>query len=1189
MLPAFAVRRAIGRALRTCILPADFFPPAVNSRFGDFYHAASHRYAGLLCILCLSLIEARRGESAESNKTEAASQPEVGYQPGAPSAPKAAPPEVAPASDEGQRAIASFQIPAGLKIKLWAAEPMLAHPVCISNDEHGRVYVGETYRIHHGVDDDRMHMEWLDTDMASHTVADRLTLMKKFIGKNLPEYNKYEDRVRLVEDRSGSGKADFACTFADGFNGVLQGIGAGILARHGDVYYACIPDLWRLRDTHGTGHADVRQSLSYGYGVRVSFLGHDLHGLRMGPDGKLYYSLGDRAFYVKSGNRIVANSETGAIFRCNPDGSDVEVFCTGVRNPQRLAFDEYGNLFTCDNNSDSGDRARWVYLVEGSDNGWRMPYQYLSDRGPFNREKIWYPQFAGQAAYIVPPVGWIADGPSGVVYYPGTGWSDRWQGHFLLCDFRGSAGPSGIRSVALKPKGASFEMVDAQEFLWHILATDVDWAPDGSLSVADWVDRWEGCGKGRIYKVYDPTKQNDPTVLQVKRLIGEGMTARPVSELIGLLSHSDMRIRQEAQFELAARALAGNAEEIVPQLVALATSVQPATVDAAATKRHQLARIHAIWALGQIGRTNPQASLGPILNLAADADPEIRSQLAKVCGDARFGESFEKLLPLLKDDNLRVEHLAAIAIGKLGRPQAISAAIEMLRANDDRDAVVRHSAVMALVGCGNAEQILAAANDHSLAVRMGALLALRRMENPAVARFLHDADPRLVLEAARAIHDLPINSAMPELASLIGERSITTNAFRDRLSTDFDGRDAMLRRVLNANFRLGAAANAAAVAEFATRTDAPEAMRLEALGMLADWEHPSGHDRVINYWRPLAPRDPAIAVAALRPTLAGIFSGNDTMRQMAAKMAGQLGIKEVAPMLIALAADAHRPSAVRVEAVAALAQLRDPHLETVVTAGLQDHDAATRSEVCRVLATLRPADAIPPLERALSAGTRAEQQSALATLSTIKSPLADALIATWFDRMLTGQMPRELQLDLLEAATHRDSPALKTRLARFEAVRPRKESIDPYRETLYGGDAGRGHSIFFDRTDVACVRCHTIRGVGGKVGPDLSRIGAEKTREYILESIVDPNKVIAKGFETAVLALDDGRQFAGIVKSEDARKLHIIAPDGKQYEILKSQIDERTSSKSAMPQDIAKPLKKSELRDLVEFLCGQKG
>ena len=308
----------------------------------------------------------------------------------------------------------------------------MANPVCISVDEHGRIYCGETYRIHHGVEDDRGHMDWLDDDMASKTVADRLALLKKHLGKNIDQYTKQEDRIRLLEDRSGGGKADHVEVFADGFNGILQGIGASVLARHGDVYYTDIPDLWRLRDTKGTGHADVRESLSYGYGVRVSFLGHDLHGLKFGPDGKLYYSLGDRAFSVKTGDHTIANSETGAIFRCNPDGSDVEVFCLGVRNPQKLTFDEYGNLFTCDNNSDSGDRSRWTYLVEGGDTGWRMPYQYLNDRGPFNREKIWYPQFDGQAAYIVPPVAWLADGPSGLVYYPGTGWDDKWQGHFFL-------------------------------------------------------------------------------------------------------------------------------------------------------------------------------------------------------------------------------------------------------------------------------------------------------------------------------------------------------------------------------------------------------------------------------------------------------------------------------------------------------------------------------------------------------------------------------------------------------------------------------------------------------------------------------------------------------------------------------------------------------------------------------------
>jgi quinoprotein glucose dehydrogenase len=1133
------------------------------------------RSLGLLSLLvgCLFMQELNVGRAAE---------PPTGhvYTP-----PTADPPSVAAASDQGKRQIASFKVADGLKVKLWAAEPMVANPVCISVDEHGRIYVGETYRIHHGVDDDRGHMDWLDDDMASKTVEDRLALMKKHLGKNIDQYTKQEDRIRLLEDRSGGGKADHVEIFADGFNGVLQGIGAGLLARHGDVYYTCIPDLWRLRDTKGTGHADVRESLSYGYGVRVSFLGHDLHGLKFGPDGKLYYTLGDRAFSVKTGDHTIANSETGAVFRCNADGSDVEVFSYGVRNPQKLAFDEFGNLFTCDNNSDSGDRARWVYLVEGGDTGWRMPYQYLNDRGPFNREKIWYPPFEGQAAYIVPPVAWLADGPSGLVYYPGTGWDDKWQGHFFLCDFRGSPGGSGVRSLAVKPKGASFEMVDSQEFLWHILCTDVDWSPEGSLCVTDWVDGWDGCGKGRIYKVYSPATQNDPVVLEVKQMIAEGMTGRPIAELMRLLSHADMRIRQEAQFELAARAIAGKAGDIVPRLIAQAID----TRDGAA-KLKRLSRIHAIWALGQIGRHSPKEALAPLVNLAADADPEIRAQTAKVLGDDRYADSFDKLLPLLKDNSLRVRHLAAIAIGKLGRPEAIAPALEMLRENDDKDAVVRHSAVMALVGSGNSASIMSAgAFDNSPAVRMGVLLALRRIGEPAIAKFLLDPDPRLVLEAARAIHDLPIESAEPALALLSDNRSITSDATRAAISKDFDGRDALLRRVLNANFRLGTAENAAAVARFAARTDAPEAMRIEALEMLADWAKPSGHDRVINAWRPLEPRSAEVAIAALRPALGGICSGSNRVRQVAAKVAGQLGIKEIVPVLLEMAADTGRPAAVRVQAMAALEQLRDARVNATVATALKDSEPAVRSEARRILADLRPTEAIGPLEDALSNGTHSEQQAALATLGTIKAPqAANRILSQWFDKLLADRAPRELQLDLLEAAAHRGSPALKEQLVRFESARPKKDSIDPFRETLYGGDAQRGRTIFFDRAEVGCVRCHTVSGIGGKVGPDLTKIGAEKTREYLLESVVDPNKVIAKGFETVVLALDDGRQIAGILKSEEAKELTLMTPEGKLVTIEKSRIDSRTTGKSAMPQDIAKPLSKSDLRDLVEFLSGLK-
>src|SRR5207248_2892351 len=164
----------------------------------------------------------------------------------------------------------------------------------------------------------------------------------------------------------------------------------------------------------------------------LGYIGHDLHGLVMGPDGKIYFSIGDRGLNVKTKDRHLFYPDTGAVLRCNPDGSDLEVVATGLRNPQELAFDQYGNLFTGDNNSDAGDQARWVYIVDGGDSGWRIGYQFITaptPRGPWNAEKLWYPPWDGQAAYLVPPIANVADGPSGLTYYPGLGLPARYQGH----------------------------------------------------------------------------------------------------------------------------------------------------------------------------------------------------------------------------------------------------------------------------------------------------------------------------------------------------------------------------------------------------------------------------------------------------------------------------------------------------------------------------------------------------------------------------------------------------------------------------------------------------------------------------------------------------------------------------------------------------------------------------------------
>ncbi|MGI8979586.1 MAG: PVC-type heme-binding CxxCH protein [Pirellulaceae bacterium] len=494
-------------------------------------------------------------------------------------------PQIAVASKEAEQAISGFKVPAGLKVEVVAAEPLLANPVAFFIDNRGRFFVCETFRQTTAIADNRNHAEWLGDDLAAQTVADRLKYIHKHLKEKAVEYTQQDDRIRLVEDTNGDGKADKATVFAAGFNRIEEGTGAGVLVCGDDVYYTNIPNLWRLRDKDKDGKAEERTALHTGYGVRFAFRGHDMHGLILGPDGRLYFSIGDRGFNVKTqeGKQIV-HPQCGAVLRCELDGSNLEVFATGLRNPQELAFDDYGNLFTGDNNSDSGDQARWVYVVEGGDSGWRMEYQYLPDRGPFNREKIWHPFHEGQPAYIVPPVANLASGPSGLAFYPGTGLPEHFKQRFFLVDFRGTPANSGVRTFRVKPKGAGFEVADAEETLWSVLATDVDFGPDGAVYLTDWVNGWNGEGKGRIYRYSSPEVSASAEVQDVKKLLNEGFAQRPTDELVKLLAHADRRVRQEAQFALAEK------------------NETAALTKTALNVPNLLSRLHGIWGLSQIAR-----------------------------------------------------------------------------------------------------------------------------------------------------------------------------------------------------------------------------------------------------------------------------------------------------------------------------------------------------------------------------------------------------------------------------------------------------------------------------------------------------------------------------------------------------------------------------------------------------------
>jgi quinoprotein glucose dehydrogenase len=1109
------------------------------------------------------------------------------------------PPSVQAASDEGELALKRFRLPKGLKAELAAAEPLLANPVAFCIDEQGRFYVAETFRLHAGVTDIRGHMNWLDEELAVKTVEERVAYMTKFEDKRIADYMKQSDRLRLVWDSDGDGKADKATVFAEGFNGIADGLGAGVLARKGDVYYANIPNLWLLRDNNNDGVADAKKSLSYGYGVRVGFLGHDLHGLRFGPDGKLYFSIGDRGAYIKNKEgKTIENRETGVVYRCDPDGANLEIFATGLRNPQELAFDQFGNLWTGDNNSDGGDPARWVYVVEGGDSGWRVGYQFINQpnsRGPWLAERQCYPYFQGQAAFLLPPLANIGNGPSGLSYYPGTGLNESFRDRFFLCDFRGSTG-SGIHSIAVKPKGAGFEVSDRSDFIWEVLVTDGDFGYDGCFYLTDWVNGWNLTGKGRIYRVFDPETRNSPLVLETKRLMAEGFDQRPTAELAALLAHADQRVRQEAQFALSAKG-AGSVKTFVGVL----------------SNTHQLARLHAVWGLGQIARTAP-AAIDALLPLIGDTDAEVRSQAAKVLGDLRSGKAYDGLVKLLSDSEPRPRFFASISLSKLGRKECVSAILEMLRANDDQDRYLRHAGVMALAALADSKSLQQLAGSvwssrpldpHS--VRLAAVVALRRQERPEVANFLKDEDPWIVLEAARAISDLPIPAALPKLAALIDDKDFFTRAetaSREQRASIARAKNPkkpepdqepevlvspLYRRIVNANFRMGTAASANALVAFANQSTAPSAVRAEAVSVLADWAKPSGRDNVTGLWRPLDKRDSALAVKAVQQNIDALLQNSSTTVKLAAiKVATKLGIKEGANAAFTLLADEKQRGDVRVEALKALSALKAAKLSDSVKLALASTDEALRNEATKIQARLNPGDATAKLRVTLDKGTTGEKQAAFATLATVPGGTADELFSQWLDKLLAKQVPADLQLDLLEAAAKRQSREVKDKLAKFESARPADDDLRAWRECLQGGNAEEGRKIFLERAEVSCVRCHKAGGEGGEVGPDLGKIGAAKPREYLLESIVYPNKNVAAGFESLLVTMKDGAVYAGLLKSENDTEIEVNSPEDGLLKLKKADIKERQRGLSAMPEELRQVLTKQDLRNLVEFLSGLK-
>ncbi|MBI5774734.1 MAG: c-type cytochrome [Verrucomicrobia bacterium] len=519
----------------------------------------------------------------------------------------AATPALAPA--EAQKA---FTVPPGFEVRLFAAEPDVINPVAMTWDDRGRLWVVELYEYPLGA----------------------------------PKGTKPRDRIIILEDTDGDGRADKRTVFADGLN-----LATGILYGDGGVYVGAAPELFFLKDTNGDDVADERKVLLTGFGLEDR---HELlNGFTWGPDGYLYLTHG---VFTHSKVKVPEATEPGvtvnaAVARFHPRTKKFEVFADGTSNPWGVDFDRTGNAFisACVVDHFWHIAPGGIYVRQGGVPAHPYAYELLPSI-------VDHKHF--RAAY------------AGVNIYQGSQFPAEWRG----LAFMGNIHQSALNCDRLTPNGSSFKATAEKDFL----TTTDGWfrpiseqvGPDGALWIGDWYDKYpcyqnaradpEGVDRahGRIWRVVwtgqEPGKKvpsrpdvkmdlaklrtlalikllGDPNIWQrrmAQRILVERGMVKPPPDAFDDLPHGWFRevFWKERTLETRLAALwtmhcLGNLDYVV-SLDALASDEEPAIRAWAARFVGEL--------VSEAGRAHDQA-FGILIKLASDPDPTVRLAVATAC------------------------------------------------------------------------------------------------------------------------------------------------------------------------------------------------------------------------------------------------------------------------------------------------------------------------------------------------------------------------------------------------------------------------------------------------------------------------------------------------------------------------------------------------------------------------------
>jgi len=902
-----------------------------------------------------------------------------------------------------------------------------------------------------------------------------------------------------------------------------------------------VPIIWKLEDTNGDGRADKRTK--WFDGKTANGCANDLHGPYLGLDGWIYWCKGafEQQRHVRPRGQII-DDRASHIYRMRPDGTEFDsIMAGGMDNPVGMAFSDTGEVFfttTFFNHPRSGNRDALVHAVYGG----------LYPKNWSILDKL------TRTGDLMPPLSHLGPAaPCGLTAYESEVFGKDYKGNLFTAQFN----MHKVQRHVLSPSGATFTARDIDFMVsdnpdFH--PTDVFEDADGSLLVID---------TGGWYKLCCPTSQiAKPEVLggiyRIRRT-----AAKPVRDPRGLkMNWAKMNAAQVAALLDDVRPYVRH--RAMAQLPKMGKAAFAPLGDLIKKSKSVTARRNAVWTLTRIIHREARFLIQLALD---DKDFTVQQAAAHAVGIHRYLPAVPELVGLLKSDSLHVRREAATALGCIGNLKNSIVSVLLTAAEDSNDRVLEHSIIYALIEIGKPTATAIGLTYRNPRAQRAALIALDQMPGATVTA--KQLLPRLASDD-EVLRDtaLWLFERHPEMAKEMAGFLKTQLAKAAALSKE---QRSELERQL-AGFAHDPAIQQVMTAALATEARATRWLVFDAMAGASVKKIPAAWSQAVE--AELRGKDEAVTRAALN---AAYSLGR----------AAKSGAFNAA--LLKLATDFKRPAELRLNAVAAITTLPAP-LPAGVFSFLQIQiapdqpamrRAAAASQFARAklsgaqqLVLIKSIPAVGPLEltRLLRAITAKDEKTGRSLIAALAKAEGLGGLSESGLRTALAPFPKSVR----EAA----APLLKKLAIDIEAQAKRLAELE---SNLKGGDIGRGHLIFNGKA--VCITCHKMGYRGGKMGPDLSRIGKIRTERDLLEAIAFPSASFVRGYEPMLLKTKSGEQLNGVILSEAAAHLELAIGPGLERKVPRADINEiKPGTISLMPAGLDRVLSRQELADLIAFL-----